>query len=327
MQDIRPPHRTYSTTRTTSGSRGVYTNRGSLVAGERYSAQAVSKQVYENSAGKTIQKTTKITVSYSVKPIEHLTGSQKQAALQRALLKARRETRKERQKVRDLKRFGLVFLAGLFVLMTGYVSIDAYLTNSQAKVELSATTSHSEEKSTDDSVESHQDQEGKDETKPHASSLSNYAVSPELPRALYIDKLKIAARILPMSVNKDGSVQSPKNIYDSGWYTGSVKPGEVGAQFIDGHASGPTREGLFAYLDKLGVGDTLQIEKGDGTRLTYKVVHTEVVPLDGFDMKKALLPYGKTLRGLNLMTCTGKWVNGKNTYDHRVMVYTEQVAN
>lgn len=326
MQDIRPPRHYRPVARTATHTKSVYRDSGPLVVRDRYSTQTVSRETYQDSAGHTVQKTTKVAVSYSVKPIEHLTGNQKQEALQKALLKARRETRRERQKVRDMKRFGLVFLAGLFVLMTGYVSIDAYLTNSQAKTELTALPAASDAKSADDTT-SHQDQEGKDETQPHASSLSKYAVSPELPRALYIDKLKIAARILPMSVNNDGSVQAPKNIYDSGWYTGSVKPGDIGALFIDGHASGPTREGLFAYLDTLVEGDTLQVEKGDGTKLTYKVVHTEVVPLDGFDMKKALLPYGNTLRGLNLMTCTGKWLNGKNTYDHRVVVYTEQVAS
>lgn len=324
MQDIRPPRHHRPAARSAADTRGIYRDRKTYLAEGRYTAQTVSKQTHKVSGGQTVQETTKVTVSYSVKPVEHLTSAQKQAALQKALVKARREARRQKQKVRDLKRFGLVFTAGIFVLLTGYVSIDAYLTNSQAKAELSTSTGS--ESPADDST-THQEQEGKDESKPAAASLSSYAVSPNLPRALYIDKLNIAARVLPMSVNKDGSVQSPKNIYDSGWYTGSVKPGDIGALFIDGHASGPTREGLFAYLDTLVEGDTLQVEKGDGTRLTYKVVHTEVVPLEGLDMKKALLPYGNTLRGLNLMTCTGKWVDSKNTYDHRVLVYTEQVTS
>lgn len=97
--------------------------------------------------------------------------------------------------------------------------------------------------------------------------------------------------------------------------------------FIDGHSSGSTREGLFGSLDKLVNGDTMQIEKGDGTKLTYRVVHTETVDLDKVDMKKALLPYGNATRGLNLMTCTGSWIdNGDGrTLDKRVLVYTEQI--
>jgi len=48
--------------------------------------------------------------------------------------------------------------------------------------------------------------------------------------------------------------------------------------------------------------------------------------LEGFDMKQALLPYGNALKGLNIMTCTGEWIDEKKTYDHRVVVYTEQVT-
>jgi LPXTG-site transpeptidase (sortase) family protein len=95
--------------------------------------------------------------------------------------------------------------------------------------------------------------------------------------------------------------------------------------FIDGHASGPTREGLFAYLDTLEKNDTLQVEKGDGTKLKYKVVRTEVVALSDIDMKKILLPHNGVTKGLNLMTCTGKWLPREKTYDHRVVVYTQQI--
>lgn len=167
--------------------------------------------------------------------------------------------------------------------------------------------------------------EGKDEAVVTADELSAYKVSAEYPRALYVNKLNIASRIMPMSINTDGSVQAPINIYDAGWYTGSVKPGETGAAFIDGHASGPTREGLFAYLDTLAVGDTLEVEKGNGEKLTFKVTHTETVPLENVNMKQVLKPYGNAEKALNLMTCTGKWLEDKQTYDQRVIVYTELV--
>ena len=221
---------------------------------------------------------------------------------------------------KDFKRRALIVAAVIFVLITGYVSIDTWVTNSQATKQLETSTNNGEAGAMWTS-----EQEGQDETKVTAAALSKYAVAADSPRALYIDKLNISSRILPMSVNTAGSIQAPLNIYDAGWYTGSVKPGQTGAVFIDGHASGPTREGLFAYLDTLNEGDTLQVEKGDETLLTYKVLHKEVVALSDIDMKKVLLPYGNTLKGLNLMTCTGKWLESEKTYDHRVVVYTAQV--
>jgi LPXTG-site transpeptidase (sortase) family protein len=221
------------------------------------------------------------------------------------------------------KRNVITAMAILFVSTTAYVTVDTWLTNNAVKAETATLRASDGVVDIDGTIS--KDQEGRDETKPTGASLSKYIVGATFPRALYIDKLGIAARVLPMSVNNDGSIQSPRNIYDAGWYSGSVKPGEVGAMFIDGHASGPTREGLFAYLDKFVEGDEIQIEKGDNTRLTYRVVHTEVVNLADVDMKKMLLPYGNALRALNLMTCTGNWVESDMTYDQRVLVWTEQV--
>ena len=218
------------------------------------------------------------------------------------------------------RQAGLVFGVIIVLALTGYVSIDTWTTNNKVKAEFSQSDQTATVASADQKA-----QEGHDETVLSKNSLADYKVAASLPRVIYINKINISARVIPMSVNVDGSVQAPRNIFDSGWYSGSVKPGEIGAMFIDGHASGPTREGLFAYLDKLVVGDMIEIEKGDSSRLKYKVVHTEIQPLDNFDMKKMLLPYGTVLKGLNLMTCTGKWVESSKTFDKRVLVFAEQV--
>ncbi len=228
-----------------------------------------------------------------------------------------------KSKLRAAGRLLFGVLAVVVLAATGYVGFDTWQTNNHATRQLTQTASALTQAAA--SPQAHQAAEGTDEKPLPDTSLKNYHVAASLPRALYISKLGIAARILPMGVNPDGSVQAPLGIYDSGWYNGSVQPGEIGAVFIDGHASGPTRQGLFGNLFKLVVGDTLQVEKGDGTRLTYKVVHTDVVDKDKVDMKSMLLPYGKALRALNLMTCAGTWVQNGKTLSQRVLVYTEQI--
>lgn len=167
--------------------------------------------------------------------------------------------------------------------------------------------------------------EGVETTQPATIDLSSYKVEADAPRILTIDKLGLAARVKPLGLNNDNSIQSPKNIYDAGWYTSSSKPGQAGAMFVDGHASGSTRQGLFAYLDTLKVGDTVGVEKGDGEQLTYKVVHVATIPLTSIDMSSILVPYPGVSNGLNLMTCTGRWMKDAETLDKRVVVYTQQV--
>ncbi len=157
------------------------------------------------------------------------------------------------------------------------------------------------------------------------SALDTYSVAADQPRGLYIPKLGIASRIKPVGLTAENSIIAPTNIYDAGWYTGSAKPGQTGAAFIDGHASGSTRQGLFAYLETLKTDDELSVETGDGTRMNYKVKAVSIVSKDSIDMNEVLSPYDQAEKGLNLMTCTGRWIEDEKTYDKRVIVYTEQV--
>jgi LPXTG-site transpeptidase (sortase) family protein len=225
-----------------------------------------------------------------------------------------------------VQKYGLYALAGLLIMVTGYVSIDTLITNSRLREQTQITTTDTAVAgATNDLSPTDASQEGSDESDLGPGLIDSYSVAPDMPRVLSIAKIGVTARVIPMGTNADKSVQSPVNIFDSGWYTGSSKPGEKGAVFIDAHASGATRQGLFAYLDQLEKGDTLSLEKGDGSTLTYRVVGKETVPLADVNMTKVLQPYDGVKKGLNLMTCAGQWVQDKETYDHRVVIYTEQV--
>lgn len=224
------------------------------------------------------------------------------------------------KKPRRFRRTGLIGLALIVLLVTGYVAYDMWQSEQRTQAVISGDGTDSIAPFTIGGAE------GIDETPITPNILADYKVAADAPRALFIDKLSIAARVMPMALNGNGSIQAPKNIFDAGWYTSSAKPGVAGATFIDAHASGATREGLFAYLDTMAVGDTLQLEKGDGQKLTYRVTHVETVPLDQVDMNKTLAPYNGATSGLNLMTCTGKWIEDKQTYDKRAIVYTELIS-
>ncbi|OYW86290.1 hypothetical protein B7Z17_00715 [Candidatus Saccharibacteria bacterium 32-49-10] len=168
-----------------------------------------------------------------------------------------------------------------------------------------------------------QQAEGKDETEP-ADPLKGYVVAADAPRAIYIDKLGVRARVLEMGLNPDRSIQAPINIFDAGWYNGSAKPGEKGAAVIDGHASGPSREGLFAYVETLAPGDRVMVERGDGVRLEYEVVEKKNYNYENVDMTEVMRVKGGD-EGLNLITCTGNWVKDRKTFDTRAIIFTRRV--
>jgi LPXTG-site transpeptidase (sortase) family protein len=227
-------------------------------------------------------------------------------------------------KQRKINPSKIVFtVLGLLVLaVLCYMGYDTWATHN--KLNEQPTSDNTGVSAANASTDERQLQEGSDRNPLPTNALTSYKVAADSPRALYITKLGVAARILPMSVNKDNSIQAPINIFDAGWYTGSVKPGEKGAALVDGHSTADGRA-LFGKLDKLVSGDQIQLEKGDGTRLTYRVVQTETVDKDAVDMKKLLLPYAGAQRALNLITCSGAWNSAENTLAQRTIVYTEQI--
>lgn len=158
-----------------------------------------------------------------------------------------------------------------------------------------------------------------DETEPVPAAP--YVVAPDLPKYVIIDKIGVKARVKRVGVDASNVMQTPRNIYDTGWFDGSSKPGEIGAMFINGHVSGPTKKGVFYKLKNLTEGDAITVERGDGVELHYKVVASESFPAHAVDMTKALRPYGDATEGLTLMTCGGAFDRESQSYAARQVVY------
>jgi sortase (surface protein transpeptidase) len=161
---------------------------------------------------------------------------------------------------------------------------------------------------------------GVDETQPSPTDVSTYQVAPDLPKIVRIAKINVAARIKRVTTNAQNQLGAPGNVHDVGWYDGSSKPGDAGgATFLDSHVSGPTVPGAFHDIKKLVPGDIIEVERGDGTKYTYKVVKSQVYDKDKVDMAAALVSAVPGKVGLNLMTCTGP-IKGIE-YQQRLMVF------
>ncbi len=163
-----------------------------------------------------------------------------------------------------------------------------------------------------------------DENKPSDADVGAYSVAPDLPKIVTIPKLNAKGRVRQMTIGKDGLLESPKNIYDAGWFNQSAKPGsQGGAVLLDGHVSGPTQKGVFYKLESLKKDDIVTIERGDGQKIDYKVVRVEVKKATDVDMAQMLLPVTQGSHGLNLITCTGKFNSSSKTYEDRALVFTQ----
>lgn len=163
-----------------------------------------------------------------------------------------------------------------------------------------------------------------DEKEPNDDDINSYTVAPNMPRFLTLPKFGTKARVKPVGTDKNNQLQAPPSIFDAGWYRDTVLPGAAGGvSLIDGHVSGPTKPGVFAKLKDLRPGDTVEIERGDGTKFIYKVVKSKTYSAKNMNMTEAMLPVNTAKHGLNLITCTGSVDATGRHYTDRLVVFTE----
>jgi hypothetical protein len=159
---------------------------------------------------------------------------------------------------------------------------------------------------------------------PTLSAFASYTVPANLPRYIFISKLSVQAIIKPLGLTTTGELATPNNVYDTGWYTKSSAPGQPGVTVIDGHVSSWTTNGVFYGLKTLELGDTIQIERGDGTIVNFTVIKKQVYSYQQVDMSALLSPIDASKPGLNLITCTGDVIKGTNDFTERIVVFAAE---
>ena len=161
------------------------------------------------------------------------------------------------------------------------------------------------------------------EEAPTEQEVYEYTVAGDRPRYLTIEKLRVwNARVLAMGVNAKGEMDTPRNVFDVGWYETSGKPGQGGTMVIDGHNGGPHVHGVFKNLPSLVNGDIITVERGDGVIYKYRVVENVMVALSEADtyMRTAMKSPEAGKESLTLITCSGEWSDVQGTYLSRQFV-------
>lgn len=162
-----------------------------------------------------------------------------------------------------------------------------------------------------------------------ASNTGTLGVSRTLdaPKAVKIDAIDLAARVVAVGTSRNSFIKAPSNIYDLGWYEGSAKPGTKGVVLLHGHVSGPTRPGAMYEVALLKRGDVISVERGDGKVYNYEVQAVEFFENDQMDMSKMLTPYNPNRNGLNIMTAGGRYNTETGAYELRAAVYAVEDTN
>lgn len=242
------------------------------------------------------------------------------------LKKMRRRSIVKRVKY-NLKSSAVMYTAAFVVFAAGMtVTAQSMVLNSQVKEQTQVLSAKVSAPSTSavsgSSATAESSQEVPSEQKPKPNYIDTYKVASDLPRLLSIQSIGVRTRVLQVGVDANNQLLTPKSVYDTAWYNGSSKPGEMGAAVIDGHYVGPTARGVFSKLHQLKNDSEVVIERGDGKQLKFKVVAVETMPLDKLDMSKVMQSIDPSAPGLNLITCSGKYDAKSFEFADRTVVYT-----
>lgn len=148
--------------------------------------------------------------------------------------------------------------------------------------------------------------------------------APPLPRSdplrVRIPSLGTDAEVYGAGLAPDGGPPTPAadDALRAAWYEGGAAPGERGAAILVGHLDTYDGPAAFAGLGTLRPGQTVEIDRADGTTAVFRVDSVEQYPKDEFPDQRV---YGPVVTPqLRLITCGGTWTKDGG-YDSNIVAY------
>lgn len=155
-------------------------------------------------------------------------------------------------------------------------------------------------------------------------NIQNGQSDPGLPSRLVIPSINVDAKITYVGLDSNGAVGAPDGPYDTAWYKLGPRPGVKGSAVITGHY-GPWRTGensVFDDLHKLKKGDQIYVRDDKGSLISFAVKEIRT-----YDLNESVPEVFIKNDGiyLNLITCSGEWIQDQKTYTQRLVVFTQAI--
>ncbi len=156
-----------------------------------------------------------------------------------------------------------------------------------------------------------------------ADGIPEVPVAGPQPVSVSIDRIGVeAATVLGVGIEPNGEMEVPPPL-QVGWYEYGPSPGETGSAVLAGHIASNGIDGAFRYLDRVEVGDTIEVGYDNGSVSRFQV--TDLVQYDKYS-----LPFDDVFAEegepqLVLITCGGDFDSAARSYEDNVVVYADPV--
>ena len=126
-----------------------------------------------------------------------------------------------------------------------------------------------------------------------------------IPVRVVIPAIGVSAPIIPLGLNRDGTLEVPRSFSVAGWFRAGAEPGEAGAAVIVGHIASSRGPGVFYRLSSLRRGALVTVVLANGSKVRFVVTGQKQVAKAHFPAK---LVYRRTPDPtLRLITCGGRF--------------------
>ena len=117
----------------------------------------------------------------------------------------------------------------------------------------------------------------------HRSAYGN-----STPTRVVIPALDVDVPLTGLGQQADGTMQVPSDAKTVGWYTKAPTPGSLGPAVLAGHVDYQNKPGTFNRLTDLKPGDTITVDRQDGSMAMFTVVNVKRYAKNKFPTKRRL---------------------------------------
>ncbi len=145
------------------------------------------------------------------------------------------------------------------------------------------------------------------------------------PIHLSIPIIGVSVPLSVVTLNKNGTVNVPTNFAVPAWYNGDRSPGQKGSAVILGHVDNYHGPAVFFYLDKLKLGNRVDVTLADKQKLVFAVIGIRMYKKTNFP--DALVYGARDYPALQLVTCGGIFDPSTGHYLSNIVVFTALIKS